>query len=221
MEPVMTRKKEDALTSAAAELRSVSLPWAQRLAAQRDAEKRAEQRQRDHDQRRLDAARARLADVAPDADAWFARWVRKGRLDLILRARAHVKDTRFTLERFRITRKGAVWTTEDPHADDGPHRWYDFSVGRTHAIFGGVTGIKFIGGIGGDLGTVRSLLELSRKDMASKDGTRWDGMKEDVLRVGLRVAQLFRDDALEPLLVDTLRRDARWLEKKLRDESQA
>lgn len=212
-------KKQDALARAVGEVRSASLPRARLAAARRADDKRGEDRERGAAQRSLDALRSRLAEVAPAADAWFVRWVRKGRLDLVLRARADVKESRIVLPRFRITRNGAVWTTEDKRADEGQHRWYDFALGKTHSIFGGLTGIKFFGGIGGDLGTVRSLAELSRRKMKCPEGRRWDGMEHDVLHVGLRVAELLRDDVLEPMLVDRLRREAGWVGKVARRES--
>ena len=219
MEPDM-KKKDDALAGAVAELRAASTPRAKLLARARADGQRAERRRRDGEQRELDALRSRFAAVAPAADAWFAQWVRQGRLDLVVGARADSRCTRIALPRFHIKDGGAVWEHEDPTASDGQHRWYDFALGaRTHALFGGLTGITFYGGIGGDLGTVRGLAELARKQMKYPTGCHWAGMEQDVLRVGLRVAELLRDDALEPILVERLRREARWVGESLERKS--
>lgn len=208
------KEKDDALASAVAGLRTVSTPRAKMIASERADERRklaAEQRE-------LQVLRSRLAAVAPAADAWFARWARAGRLELALRARADEPRRRIELPRFHITDKGAVWASEDRRPDRGPYRWYDFALGRTHSLFGGLAGTR-MGGPGGDLGSFRTLSELSRKKMKYPSGHLWPRMEADVLLVGLRVAELLRGGMLEPLLVDRLRNEARWMRSVVEREA--
>jgi hypothetical protein len=208
MEPDM-KKRHDALASAVAAVRVAAVPRAKLIEEQRAAERREARRERDAERRETDALRDQLAAIAPAADAWFARWVRAGRLKLVLEARPDLRETRIGLPRFYIADDGAaVWHHEAPHAGRGRHRWYDFALGRTHSIRGGLSGTKFFGGVGGELGTVRTLAELARKKMRYPPQRFWDGMQKDVLRVGIRVADLLRKGELEQLVLASLQKDA-------------
>lgn len=215
------QEEKDALASMVAAVRVAAEPRAKLIQEKLEADRREARRERDGERREIAALRAQLAEVAPEADAWFERWARAGRLRLVLRARPDLRLTRVALPRFHIRDGAPVSLTEVQDADRGMHRRYDFALGRTHAIAGGVSGIKFRGGIGGDLGTVHSLAELARKKMQYPRQVRWDHMQQDVLRVGLRVAELLRGGGLEEMFVTSLRDEAAHVAATLEREHAA
>lgn len=201
--------EDDALASVVAAVRGVSVPRARLVETARAEAAWDARRARDAERREVHALRARLGALAPAADAWLARWIRAGRLDLVLAARPDLRPTHVALPRLRVTGEGgARWQHEAQDLGHGTHRWYDFALGRTHAIRGGVSGIRLVGGVGGELGTVRTLAELAQRAWRSPRPPTWDGLEADVLRVGIRVAELLREGGLEPLLVASLARDA-------------
>ena len=173
--------------------------------------RREERRERDVERRALAELRARLAAVAPAADAWFRRWVRRGRFDLVRGARLDERRDRIELPAIHVRDEGGpVWAHDDPGRGLGRYRYYRFSLGVPHSLSGGLTGCR-MGGPGGGLGTFRSLAELARKETKSDRGAGWPDIQSDVLRAGVLVARLLDDDGFEPWLVPSLRSEARHL----------
>lgn len=204
------KKKDDALASAVAELRSASEPRRVLLAEERARELIETRRANAAARRELDELRARLREKAPAADSWFRRFVTSGRFDLVRRARADQPADRLALPRIWIVREHA--TFDDPEHHDG-YWFHDVELGRRHTIFAGQAGPRR-GGAGGNVAPGRSLTQLARKDGVRPVGRRpWPDMEANVRRVAILVTELIASEGFEPMLIGRLRTETRHVRR--------
>jgi hypothetical protein len=119
---------------------------------------------------------------------------------------------RIALPRIEMTETGADFELPRASRRGGP--WYEFSVGRAHSLRGGYSS-RLGGGVGGELGTFRTLAALARKKVKCPGGQSWASMEADVLHVGIRVAALFVSGRLEAVLAEELGREARHISERV------
>lgn len=201
-------KQEDALASAVAELRAAAEPERVR----RDTKRAAEIDRRAKERAAWEARCERFLAVARPADAWYADWIERGRLALLLGARPDEQRRSIDLPELWMRKQELVWEHEHPRpALQDPWPVFGISLGKTIHIR--VTGPSTRAGRpGGSVARLRRVIDLA--DVAGrKRPFGWPGIAEQILDAGTRLAELLCDDALEPLLARRAREAAEGLRK--------